>query len=122
MKKLVYYLKTCSTSKRIINELGDLISDFEYREIKEQAVSVDESEQMKNLAGSYEAVFSKRAKKYKEMGLKNMSLTDDDYRYYILQDYTFLKRPVFIVGDNIFAGNSKKTIEQLKQLLEDYEQ
>jgi len=117
MKPKVFYLKTCNTSMRILRDLGDLIQDFERIDIKEHPVSADELDQMKKITGSYEALFSKRAKKYKEMGLKNLSLTDEDYRYYILQDYTFLKRPVFWFDHKVFAGNSKKTIEALKQTL-----
>ncbi len=117
MKPKVFYLKTCNTSMRILKELEGLIQDFERIDIKENPVTPEALDQMKKITGSYEALFSKRAKKYKEMGLKNMPLTDDDYRYYILQDYTFLKRPVFWLNDRVFAGNSKKTIEELKQTL-----
>jgi arsenate reductase len=48
---------------------------------------------MKELAGSYEALFSRRAMKYRSMGLNEMELSEDDYRKYILEEYTFLKRP-----------------------------
>ncbi len=117
MNNTVFYLKTCDTSRRIINEVKGLLDGFVYREIKEKPVTAEELEQMKQLAGSYEAVFSRRAKKYKAMGLKDMNLSEEDYKYYLLQDYTFLKRPVFIVGDKIFAGSSKKNIEALKKAL-----
>jgi arsenate reductase len=32
-----------------------------------------------------------------------------------LEEYTFLKRPVFILGKKIFVGNDKKTVEALKK-------
>ena len=38
-------------------------------------------------------------------------------RQYILDEYTFLKRPVFIIDNEIFIGNAKKTIETLKNKL-----
>ena len=34
---------------------------------------------------------------------------------FILNDYTFLKRPVVIIEDKIFVGSEKKTIASLKQ-------
>jgi len=34
-----------------------------------------------------------------------------------LEEYTFLKRPVFIYNNEIFIGNAKKTIESLKTKL-----
>ena len=66
------------------------------------------------LSGSYEALFSKRAKKYKQMDLKDQKLNEQDYKQLILNEYTFLKRPVVIVEDRIFIGNSKKNIDSLK--------
>jgi arsenate reductase len=70
---------------------------------------------MKKMAGSYEALFSRRAMKYKEWGLKDKLLTENDYRNYILKEYTFLKRPVVIVADKIFVGSEKKNVAALKK-------
>ena len=112
MKK-VYYLKTCSTCIRILKELN-LSSEFVLQDIKSEEITVKQVEDMKVLAGSYEALFSKRAKLYKEMDLKNQDLTERDYKHYILDHYTFLSRPVIIVDDKIFIGNSKKTVEAAK--------
>ena len=72
---------------------------------------------MKKLAGSYEALFSRRALKYKELGLKDKKLKEEDYRKLILEEYTFLKRPVFIVENRIFVGSEKKTVDALKEFI-----
>jgi arsenate reductase (glutaredoxin) len=42
---------------------------------------------------------------------------DSDYQKLILSDYTFLKRPVLLLGDKAFAGNSKDTIQQMKEAI-----
>jgi len=115
MKK-VYYLKTCSTCLRILKELN-LPSEFILQDIKKEEITANQLEEMKALAGSYEALFSKRATLYKKMDLKNQSLTEKDYKHYILDHYTFLSRPVFIVDDAIFIGNSKANVEAVKQVL-----
>ncbi len=112
MKK-VYYLKTCSTCIRILKELN-LSSEFVLQDIKKESITVNQLEEMKTLAGSYEALFSKRSKLYKEMDLKNQNLEERDYKRYILEHYTFLSRPVIIMDDTIFIGNSKKTVEAVK--------
>ena len=67
------------------------------------------------LSGSYEALFNKRARLYKSLGLKDKNLTENDFKKYLLEEYTFLKRPVFIIDDKIFKGNSKKEIEKVKE-------
>ncbi len=112
MKK-VYYLKTCNTCTRILKELN-LPPEFILQDIKSEPITVKQVEAMEKLSGSYEALFSKRAKLYKEMDLKNQNLTERDYKHYILEHYTFLSRPVIIADDQIFIGNSKKTIETIK--------
>jgi len=112
MKK-IYYLKTCSTCLRILKELN-INSDVILQDIKTQPITVKQVEAMKDLAGSYEALFSKRAKLYKERDLKNENLNEEDYKAFILEHYTFLSRPVIIIKDSIFIGNSKLTIEAAK--------
>ena len=90
---------------------------FDLHEIKSTAITEDQLNEMKNLAGSYEALFSRRAQNYKKLGLKDVELSEDDIKNYILSDYTFLKRPVIIDGDKIFIGNEKKNLEALGQYL-----
>lgn len=109
MKK-IYHLSTCSTCQRIIKELnpGD---DVELQDIKTQPITEAQIDQMAEKSGSYEALFSRRAMKYKSMGLKDKQLSEQDYRQLILDEYTFLKRPVIIVNNQVFVGNSKKEVE-----------
>ena len=111
MKK-VYFLQTCDTCRRILKEVNT--EGFERQEIKANPVTVSQLEEMYKFSNSYEDLFNKRAKLYKAMDLKNQTLTEADYRQYILDEYTFLKRPVFIVDDEIFIGNSKKVVQELK--------
>ena len=117
MKK-IYFLKTCHTCQRIINSLS-LGDDFEFRDIKEQPLQSAELEYLKSLAGSYESLFSRRAKLYKQMGLKDEALQEKDYRQYILEHYTFLKRPVIVSGLHIFIGNSPKIISSAQSFFND---
>ena len=116
MKK-IYHLGTCTTSQAIIKATAIDKKGFEMQDIKFEKITPSQLEEMKNMAGSYEALFSRRALKYKELGLKNKMLSEKDYREYILEEYTFLKRPVIIVGGKIFAGSEKKTIDALKKAL-----
>ncbi|WP_304140469.1 arsenate reductase family protein [Mesoflavibacter zeaxanthinifaciens] len=114
--KNVYFLKTCNTCTRIINELN-LSDDFKFQEIKSEPLTAKQVDELAKLAGSYEALFSKRAKLYKEMSLKDQNLTEKDFKHYLLEHYTFLSRPVIVINDKIFVGNSKKTIEAAKEAL-----
>jgi arsenate reductase len=95
----------------------DLPSNFSFQDIEEQEITVKQLEELYQLSGSFETLFSKKAKLYKEMGLKDLDLNEKDFKHYILQHYTFLKRPVIIFNQQIFIGNSPKTVEAAKQAI-----
>ena len=117
MKIKTYTLSSCDTSKRILSETGITKENSIIRDIKSSAINPAELDEMKALSGSYESLFSRRAKKYKSLSLKDKMLSESDYRDLILKEYTFLKRPVVIIGDNIFIGNSKKNVMSLKEAI-----
>ncbi|WP_426431700.1 arsenate reductase family protein [Winogradskyella sp. HB-48] len=115
MKK-IYYLSTCNTCTKIISELN-LPKDFQFQDIKTEPITKAQIEEMRVLTDSYESLFSKRARLYNELNLKNKSLTEEDYKNYTLEHYTFLKRPVIVYENKIFIGNSKKVIESAKKTI-----
>ena len=91
--------------------------DVLMQDIKTEKITPAQIDEMKKLSGSYESLFSRVALKYRGWGLNNMTLTEKDYRKYILEEYTFLRRPVVIVNDKIFVGNSKNTVKAAKEAL-----
>ncbi len=117
MKK-VYHLSTCNTCQRIIKETGiSERSDIDLQDIKTKKISPEQLEQMRGMVDDYEALFSKRSRSYRARGLHEQTLSEEDMKNLILEDYTFLKRPVAIIGDQIFVGNAKKTVEALKEAI-----
>lgn len=115
MKKF-FYLETCNTCQKIMAEINPE-PHVEMREIKSQGISPEEVDEMKRLAGSYEALFSRRAMKYRSLGLNEQELSEEDYRKWIIEEYTFLKRPVLVLDDQIFVGNAKKVVAAAKEAL-----
>lgn len=93
------------------------LDDFEKQDIKTEPITLEQIKEMRELSGSYESLFSKIARKYRSLGLKEKSLSEEDLKNYILEEYTFLKRPVFIIDDEIYIGNSKKNIEALNKII-----
>jgi arsenate reductase len=113
----IYYLSTCDTCKRIISELELKEKGFVFQDIKTEKITSAQLEEMKNAVGSYEALFSRIARKYKELALGEKSLTENDYNKFILEEYTFLKRPVIFIGKKVFVGNTKSVIADVKAAL-----
>lgn len=109
MKK-IYHLANCTTCQRILKELKPG-KDVILQDIKTEKITAQQLDEMKKMAGTYEALFSRIALKFRSMGLNEMKLTEKEYRKYILEEYTFLKRPVMILNNEIFIGNSRKNVE-----------
>jgi arsenate reductase len=112
----IYYLASCDTCRKIIKSLPK-DHNLTFHDIKQDPIMAEELEEMHRLSGSYEALFSKKAQLYKSMDLKNKSLTEDDFKKYILEHYTFLSRPVFIIDGKIYIGNSQQNMLQVMKAL-----
>lgn len=115
MKK-IYHLSSCTTCQRILRELQPL-HNFQLQDIKKEPITPAQLEEMKELTGNYEALFSRRAMLYKARKLNEETLKEEDYKALILEHYTFLKRPVIVVDGDIFVGNSKKVVEAAKEAI-----
>jgi arsenate reductase len=115
MKK-IYHLSSCNTCQRIIRELQDG-AGFELQDIKASHIDGETLDWLAEQAGSYEALFNKRAMKYRAQGLNQRSISEPEFRELILGEYTFLKRPVIIIGEEAFIGNAKKTVAAAKERL-----
>ena len=112
----IYYLASCDTCRKIIKSLPK-DHNLVFHDIKQDPITENELEEMYQLSGSYEALFSKKAQLYKSMDLKKKSLTEDDFKKYIVEHYTFLSRPVFIIDGKIYIGNSQQNIFQVMKAL-----
>lgn len=112
----IYYLASCDTCRKIIKSLPNP-DRLTFIDIRQNPLSEADVEEMHQLCGSYEALFSKKAQLYKSMDLKNKNLTEADYKKYLLEHYTFLSRPVFIIDGKIYIGNSQKNIIEVIKVL-----
>jgi Arsenate reductase and related proteins, glutaredoxin family len=100
---------------------------LEFHDIRQNPITVAELDEMYKLSGSYEALFSKKgsyealfskkAQLYKSLDLKNKNLKEPDFKKYLLEHYTFLSRPVFIIDGKIYIGNSQKNILEVAKAL-----
>lgn len=108
----IYHLATCSTCKRILKGIESL-DRFDLQDVKTTKISAGQLDELKSIAGSYEALFSRRSRQYAARGLKDTQLSEEDYKNLILDEYTFLKRPVVVYDNEIFIGSSKATVEAL---------
>ena len=112
----IYYLASCDTCRKIIKALPQG-HNLVFHDIKQDPITEKQLDEMYQLSGSYETLFSKKAQLYKSLGLKDKVLTEADFKKYILEHYTFLSRPVFIINGAIYIGNSQQNIFQVHKAL-----
>ena len=116
MENLFIYLDSCNTCQRIRGELK-LPKSITSQNTKDQAITKKQVEFLKEQAGSYVALFNRRAQLYRARGLHEKQLSEADYKELLLDHYTFIKRPILIFNNEAFIGNSKKVIEDAKAAL-----
>jgi arsenate reductase len=109
--KAVYFLSTCSTCQRILKQLN-LPSDISLIDIKQTNISAEALDEIAGMAGSYERLFSKKAMKYKSLGYDKRTLSELECRHIIVEEYTFLRRPVIVYDDFFSIGNSKEEVNK----------
>ncbi|AIN73261.1 arsenate reductase [Flavobacterium psychrophilum] len=112
----IYYLASCDTCRKIIKGLPNA-NKLNYIDIRQNPISETDLEEMYQLSGSYESLFSKKAQLYKSMDLKNKNLTETDYKKYLLEHYTFLSRPVVMLNHEIYIGNTQPNILKLTKAM-----
>ncbi len=114
MKKVkLYGLPHCTTCQKAVAYLEDAGVEIEsFHDVKENALSRKEIENLAELVGGAEMLFSKRAMKYRSMGLNEMDLSDEDLLRYMAEEYTFIRRPVLVSGDFALAGFAKKKYDE----------
>jgi arsenate reductase len=110
----IYYLASCDTCRKIIKSLPDTpkTKSLIFHDIRQEPITAAQLEEMRQLAGGYEPLFSRKAQLYKSKGLKDQKLTEADFKKYLLEHYTFLSRPVFIIDGKIYIGNSQKNVNE----------
>ena len=109
MKDTFFYLPSCDTCRKIVKSISPK-AKLSYHDIKQDPITDDQLQELQKLAGSYEALFSRKAQLYKAYDLKNKTLSELDYKRYLLEHYTFLARPVFVIQDQIYIGNKPEIV------------
>jgi arsenate reductase len=113
----IYWLPHCSTCVKADQYLKDKGATVKkYINVKEEQVSEKEIQELCDLMGGVEKLFSKRAMKYRGWGLHEKELSEADMLKYMHEEYTFIKRPVIVTKDKrILAGFSAKQYDLLLQ-------
>ena len=83
MNDTIFYLPSCDTCRKIVKSISSKATLL-YHDIKQDPITEDQLQQLQAIADSYEALFSRNAQLSTAYDLKNKSLTEADYKMYLL--------------------------------------
>jgi arsenate reductase len=110
----VYWLPHCTTCQKAVQHLEEKgVPIRGFRNLKEERLSPDEVRDLAAKVGGVEKLFSKRAMKYRRMGLHEREVSEDEMVTLMSEEYTFVTRPVIVKGDRATAGFSAKRLDAL---------
>lgn len=108
-----YWLPDCTTCQKAKRRLDyHRVTVAKFRDIKNEPLSRAKIERLATLLGGAENLFSRRSTKYRELGLKDKTLSENEMLDLMAGEYTFLKRPILAAGDKIIAGFFEKEYDE----------
>lgn len=116
----IYFLSTCDTCTKILKMFQPLTA-FELQDIKTWPITVEQLEEMRAKVGSYGELINRRAQIIKQADLNVDQLSEDQLKFWILKEYTLLKRPVIIIGEHYFFGNQTGVVEKALNAWQEYQ-
>jgi arsenate reductase (glutaredoxin) len=110
----VYWLPYCTTCQKAVEHLrGKGVRVERFRDLKAAPLSPEEVRDVAAKVGGVDALFSRRAMKYRQMGLHERELSEDEMVKLMSEEYTFITRPVIVRDGRATAGFSQKRIDAL---------
>jgi arsenate reductase len=108
----VYWLPHCSTCRTVVARLEARgVSIRSFRNLKTEPLSEAEVRALAEQAGGAARLFSRRALQYRQRGLHQQQLAEDDLVRLMAEEYTFITRPVIVSGGRATAGSAGAAIE-----------
>lgn len=98
----------CQKAVAFLEGRGVAVRSF--RNLKAEPLSRAEVAELAHKVGGAGALFSKRAMKYRKMGLHERQLSEDEMLALMAEEYTFVTRPVVVRGERAMAGFSEKRV------------
>lgn len=94
------------------------LAGLELQDLKKENIKESELEFLRARVNNYEDLLNKRARLLKEHDLTDGPQREEKIRQLILFHYSFLKRPILVLKNEIFVGNSAKITKAAKLALE----
>lgn len=110
----VYGLPYCTTCQKAVAYLeGKGVAIDRFHDVKTEPLSEEEIRGLAERVGGADRLFSKRARKYRAMGLHERDLSEDEMLRLMAEEYTFITRPVVVAEHGAVAGFAPRRLDEV---------
>ena len=115
MEATVYGLPHCSTCMKAVQHLeGRGVHVGRFHDLKTQPLPAEKIRELAERVGGVEKLFSRRARKYRALGLhEREEIPEEEMLRLMQEEYTFITRPVVVLGKRAVAGFAPKRLDEM---------
>lgn len=114
--KVLFYLSTCTTCKRIIDQ-WNLPDEVEKIDLKKTPITPIQLDYLRSLVSNYRELLNSRSLILRKRNIRANELSETQIRELILEHYALLRRPILIYDENIFVGNNPGIVTEATKFI-----
>jgi Spx/MgsR family transcriptional regulator len=106
----VYGIKNCDKIRKTRKWLTDHNIDYHFYDLKKEPLDREELKEFVHRIG-LDVLVNKRGMKWRQLGLKDLDLSEDELFEKLLEHQTMIKRPVMVKDEAIMVGYDEDAFE-----------
>lgn len=106
----VYGIKNCNKIRDTLQWLKEHEIEYTFYDLKKEPLTREELDEFVHRIG-LDVLVNKRGMKWRQLGLKDQDLSDDELFDRLLEHQTMMKRPVLINDEAILVGYDEEAFE-----------
>lgn len=106
----VYGIKNCNKVRDTFKWLKENEVEYEFVDFKKEPLSRDELQSFVNQIG-LDVLINRRGMKWRQLGLKDKNLSEEELFDELLEHQVMIKRPVLVEGEAILVGYDEDAFE-----------
>lgn len=106
----VYGIKNCNKVRDTFSWLKKNDIEYEFVDLKKEPLNREELQSLVQQIG-LDVLVNKRGMKWRQLGLKDENLSDDELFEVLLENQSMIKRPVLVQDQAIMVGYDEDSFE-----------
>lgn len=103
-------IKNCDTIKKTKKWLTENEVEFEFIDLKKEPLTIDEIKELEYKVG-LDVLVNKRGTTYRNLGLKDKNLSDQDMIQTLQENQSMIKRPVLVLDEAVLVGYDEEAFK-----------